>query len=58
LTDVAFPELGPEAMMRLEVVDLPLVVINDSKGGTSTKRLQESIGHKISSNKVLTAHFK
>jgi fumarate hydratase subunit beta len=30
---VAFPELGPEAMMRLEVVDLPLVVINDSKGG-------------------------
>jgi len=30
---VAFPELGPEAMMRLEVVDFPLVVINDSKGG-------------------------
>lgn len=29
---VAFPELGPEAMMRLEVVDFPLVVINDSKG--------------------------
>jgi fumarate hydratase subunit beta len=30
---VAFQELGPEAMMRLEVVDFPLVVINDSKGG-------------------------
>lgn len=29
---VAFPELGPEAMMRLEVVDFPLVVINDSQG--------------------------
>ena len=30
---VAFPELGPEAMLRLEVVDFPLVVVNDSKGG-------------------------
>ena len=29
---VAFPELGPEAMMRLEVVDFRVVVINDSKG--------------------------
>jgi fumarate hydratase subunit beta len=29
---VAFPELGPEAMLRLEVVDFPLVVINDSRG--------------------------
>lgn len=29
---IAFPELGPEAMMRLEVIDFPLVVINDSKG--------------------------
>jgi fumarate hydratase subunit beta len=30
---VAFPELGPEAMMRLDVVNFPLVVVNDSKGG-------------------------
>jgi fumarate hydratase subunit beta len=30
---VSFPELGPEAMLRLEVVDFPLVVVNDSKGG-------------------------
>ncbi|MBE9546780.1 MAG: fumarate hydratase C-terminal domain-containing protein [Proteobacteria bacterium] len=28
----AYDELGPEAMMRLEIVDLPLVVINDTKG--------------------------
>ncbi len=30
---VAFPELGPEAMLLLEVIDFPLVVVNDSKGG-------------------------
>jgi fumarate hydratase subunit beta len=29
---VAFSEVGPEAMMRLEVVDFPVVVINDAKG--------------------------
>jgi fumarate hydratase subunit beta len=29
---VAFPELGPEAIHRLEVVDLPAVVINDCQG--------------------------
>jgi fumarate hydratase subunit beta len=30
---VAFPDLGPEAVMRLEVEELPLVVINDIRGG-------------------------
>lgn len=29
---VAYPELGPEAVMRLEVEDFPVVVINDTKG--------------------------
>ena len=31
---VAFPELGPEAIYRLEVEDLPLVVAIDSNGGS------------------------
>jgi fumarate hydratase subunit beta len=30
---VAFPELGPEAIHRLEVVDFPAIVINDCHGG-------------------------
>jgi fumarate hydratase subunit beta len=29
---VAYPELGPEAIMRLEVENFPVVVINDTKG--------------------------
>lgn len=29
---VAFPELGPEAVHRLEVEDLPAIVINDCRG--------------------------
>jgi fumarate hydratase subunit beta len=29
---VAFPELGPEAVHRLEVEDLPTIVINDCLG--------------------------
>ena len=30
---VAFPDLGPEAIHRLEVEDLPTIVINDCQGG-------------------------
>jgi fumarate hydratase subunit beta len=30
---VAYEDLGPEGIMRLQVVDLPLVVINDCQGG-------------------------
>ena len=30
---IAYKDLGPEAMMQLEVAEFPLVVINDSKGG-------------------------
>lgn len=30
---IAFPELGPEAVWRFEVVDMPAIVINDSVGG-------------------------
>ncbi len=30
---VAFPDLGPEAIHRLEVVDFPTIVINDCHGG-------------------------
>ena len=29
---IAFPELGPEAIHRLEVEDLPTIVINDCRG--------------------------
>ncbi len=29
----AYDDLGPEAILRLEVVELPLVVINDARGG-------------------------
>jgi fumarate hydratase subunit beta len=30
---VAYPELGPEAILRLEVKDFPVTVINDIHGG-------------------------
>ena len=30
---IAFPELGTEAVRELEVVDFPVVVLNDSHGG-------------------------
>jgi fumarate hydratase subunit beta len=30
---VAYPELGPEAIHKLRVVEFPLVVVNDSVGG-------------------------
>lgn len=30
---VAYPDLGPEAIYRLEVLDLPVVVVNDVHGG-------------------------
>ncbi|MFW6378373.1 MAG: fumarate hydratase C-terminal domain-containing protein, partial [Bacillota bacterium] len=29
---IAYPELGPEAIRKLYVEDLPLFVVNDSKG--------------------------
>jgi fumarate hydratase subunit beta len=32
-TCVAYPELGPEAIYRMEVEDFPLVVAIDSRGG-------------------------
>ncbi|MGD0275542.1 MAG: FumA C-terminus/TtdB family hydratase beta subunit [Syntrophales bacterium] len=35
---VAFHDLGPEAIMKLELVDLPLVVINDIHGGDLFKQ--------------------
>lgn len=30
---IAFEELGPEAVRRLEVIDMPLIVVNDCRGG-------------------------
>lgn len=30
---IAYPELGPEAVRKLQVKDFPLLVINDSHGG-------------------------
>jgi fumarate hydratase subunit beta len=29
----AFDDLGPEAILKLELVELPLLVINDTRGG-------------------------
>ena len=34
---VAFPELGPEAIYKLEVEDFPLVVAIDTKGNSILK---------------------
>lgn len=30
---IAYPELGPEAVRRLKVKDMPLIVVNDVTGG-------------------------
>jgi fumarate hydratase subunit beta len=30
---IAYADLGPEAVLRLEVVDFPAVVVNDLDGG-------------------------
>jgi len=30
---IAYPEFGAEAVRRVEVVDFPAIVVNDSKGG-------------------------
>jgi len=30
---IAYPELGPEAILKIEVVDFPATVINDIHGG-------------------------
>ncbi len=30
---LAYPEMGPEAVLTIEVMDMPLVVINDTRGG-------------------------
>jgi len=30
---IAFPELGAEAIMRLEIEDFPVIVANDTRGG-------------------------
>jgi fumarate hydratase subunit beta len=36
---VAYPDLGPEAINRLEVENLPLIVGVDGAGGNIYKRL-------------------
>jgi fumarate hydratase subunit beta len=38
---VAYPELGPEAVYRLEIVDFPAVVAYDSVGGNLFGSLDE-----------------
>jgi tartrate/fumarate subfamily iron-sulfur-dependent hydro-lyase alpha chain/tartrate/fumarate subfamily iron-sulfur-dependent hydro-lyase beta chain len=37
---VAFPELGPEAMYRLQVKNFPAIVINDAKGADLYSRIE------------------
>jgi fumarate hydratase subunit beta len=41
---VAFDDLGPEAMVRLEIADFPLVVVNDCHGGDLYKEGREKYG--------------
>jgi len=43
----AYGEMGPEAVMRLTIEDLPLVVVNDVKGGD----LYEKAQHRFRSGK-------
>ena len=38
---VAYPELGPEAIYRLEVENFPVIVVNDSQGGDLYKQGRE-----------------
>jgi fumarate hydratase subunit beta len=38
---VAYEDLGPEGIMRLDVVNMPLVVINDSQGGDLYEEAKE-----------------
>jgi fumarate hydratase subunit beta len=33
VSPLAYEDLGPEAVLRLDVVDLPLIVVNDAGGG-------------------------
>lgn len=40
-TPVAFPELGPEAIVALEVEDFPVTVINDTLGNDLYKLVEE-----------------
>jgi fumarate hydratase subunit beta len=35
---IAYPELGTEAVMRLEVADFPVIVVNDIHGGDLYER--------------------
>ncbi|MBD3270978.1 MAG: TRZ/ATZ family protein [Elusimicrobia bacterium] len=37
---IAFPELGPEAVRRLEVRDFPVIVVNDVFGNDALKHLR------------------
>lgn len=43
----AYGEMGPEAIMRLTIEDLPLVVVNDIKGGDIYEKAQ----HRYTSRK-------
>ncbi len=44
---LAFPELGPEALFRLEVEDFPAVVINDLKGHDFYEEAQKVWAEKL-----------
>lgn len=41
---IAYPELGPEAIHKLEVINLPLIVVNDTKGNDLYKIGQKQYG--------------
>ncbi|MEA1971292.1 MAG: FumA C-terminus/TtdB family hydratase beta subunit [Thermodesulfobacteriota bacterium] len=41
---IAYEDLGPEAIMRLEIEDFPLIVINDTKGGDLYKNAVSRYG--------------
>lgn len=43
---IAFPELGPEAVRRLEVENLPAIVINDTEGNDQYEIVAQAAGKK------------
>jgi fumarate hydratase subunit beta len=44
---IAFPELGPEALFRLEVEDFPAVVINDLAGRDFYEKARTEWSHRL-----------
>ncbi len=44
---ILYPELGPEAVRRLEVEDLPVIVVNDVRGGDLYQEAVEKYNEEV-----------